>query len=119
MTNPFSIFKKILRPLRAIGKGAGKALNHPAIDMGISIATLFLPGGQAFKFAMVLRQAREVERALGSGTGPQKFLAVWEALKDEPIFRDDRELKNLIEQAVMVIHKRLEVKTAKGATLAS
>ena len=106
------------RGAKATGKGTVKVLNHPAIDMGISVATLFLPGAQAVKFLLVLKKVRELERALGTGTGPQKFLAVWQALRDEPWVTSDKELKGLIEHAVMVIHGRLQVRDERGTPVA-
>lgn len=84
-------------------------LDHPAVDIGINAASVFLPPMQAVRMLKVYRKVREVEEAYSgaSGQGPMKFLEVWNALQGEDWA--PKELKKWIEMSVLVLDGQLQI----------
>lgn len=87
------VFKKVLN-----------IVNDPRVDMGLSVAALVVPGGQLLQIRKVLDRVKVAEALYGPESGLSKFNEVFDSLIKDPDIRDNKELKDLIEKAVMIVN---------------
>jgi len=94
----FGFFKKIPSVLKTVVN----VMSNPKIVMGVEIAAMVIPGGQVLMLRRVLDRVKIAENILGPGEGLSKFNQVFDELIKDPMVRDNKELKDLIEKAVMI-----------------
>ena len=87
-----------------------KAVTNERVLQALDIATMVLPYKDVAKFARVLRKVKRADQTIkGPKRGPEKFLQVWNDLRDDPEWMNHKELKDAIEKAVMVTNGTLQV----------
>ena len=91
-----------LKKIPSILKTVVNVMSNPKITMGVELAALVIPGGQILMLKRVLNKVKIAEVALGPGGGLNKFNRVFDELIKDPMIRDNKELKDLIEKAVMI-----------------
>lgn len=101
--------KKFFRKANQVMSKIGNVLDFPGVDIGINVASVFLPPLHALRMLKVYKKVRLVEEAFQgqTGNGPLKFLEVWKALDS----RDwaPKELKKWIELSVLVLDGQVAV----------